>query len=270
MQVYRGMNIGTAKAGRDERAEVPHHLLDLLDPSEEGSVGWFQQQATDAMTSIASRDRPVILVGGTGLYHRAVIDGLTIPPQFPEVAAELEDEADTSRLHSRLRSLDPTAASRMEPSNRRRIVRALEVTIGTGMPFSSFGPGLEAYPETDVVQIGLRVNRNDLSERLGRRLADQMAAGFLDEVAELDARPEGWSRTAAQALGYRELLAHLREGRALEDCVAETFVRTRRFAVRQERWFGRDPRVHWIDVVPGRRSDMSEVVDAATSLWAGP
>ena len=269
MQVYRGMDIGTAKPYPGERAEVPHHLLDRLDPHEEASVAWFQEESAAALRGIASRGRPAILVGGTGLYHRAVVDGLDIPPRFPELLAELEGEPDTIALHQRLATLDPVGAARMEPSNRRRVLRALEVTLGTGRPFSSFGPGLERYEEAEVVQIGLRLDRDDLTVRIGDRLDAQMAAGFLDEVARLDARPEGWSRTARQALGYRELLDHLHRGDPLDACVRTVAVRTRRFAVRQDRWFRRDPRVSWIDVGPGERSDAVEVVDEVLRRWAG-
>ena len=263
MQVYRGMDIGTAKPTRQDRDEVPHHLLDLLDPDEEGSASWFQEQARRVLDDLAARGRPVILVGGTGLYHRTVVDGLTIPPQFPALRDELEAEPDTAVLHERLQRLDPEGATRMEQTNRRRVLRALEVTLGTGRPFSSFGPGLAVYPESDVLQVGLRIERPVLRARIEERFAEQMAAGFLDEVKALDARPEGWSRTAAQALGYRELLAHVRGERPLQDCVDEAVMRTRRFAVRQDRWFRRDPRVVWLDVDPfgGVRAMADEIVE---------
>ncbi len=265
MQVYRGMDIGTAKPSRQDRAEVPHHLLDLLDPEEEGSASWFQEQARQVLDDLADRGRPAILVGGTGLYHRAVVDALTIPPRFPEVTEALEAEPDTAALHARLRSLDPEGASRMEATNRRRVLRALEVTIGTGRPFSSFGPGLTVYPDSGVLQVGLRIDRPALRARIAERFDEQMAAGFLDEVRALDARPGGWSRTAAQALGYRELLAHVRDERPLQACVDEAVMRTRRFAVRQDRWFRRDPRVVWLDV--DGLAGVDALADAVLERW---
>ena len=142
MQVYRGMDVGTAKPTVAERAEVPHHLLDVADPAEPFSVGAYQALAREALADIERRGRRALLVGGTGLYLTALVDDLTLPGRFPEVAADLETEPDTVALHERLTTLDPVAAARMQPSNRRRIVRALEVTIGSGRPFSSFGPGL--------------------------------------------------------------------------------------------------------------------------------
>jgi tRNA dimethylallyltransferase len=191
---------------------------------------------------------------------------LDLPGRWPEVAAELEAEASTDALHERLRQLDPVAATRMEPSNRRRVVRALEVTIGSGRPFSSFGPGLETYPPVDAVLVGLSVGRDDLGGRITARFAAQLDAGFVDEVARLDARPEGWSRTAAQALGYRELLEHVRHGVLLSRCVDDAIAHTRRFAVRQDRWFRRDPRISWFDA---DRPDLVDAVAEHWSEWAG-
>ena len=257
MQVYRGMDIGTAKPTAADRAAVPHHLLDLLDPSASCSVSWFQGRAKAALADVIARSKTAVLVGGTGLYHRAVIDELEIPGQWPEVVDGLEREADTARLHRRLCKLDPLGASRMEPSNRRRVVRALEVTIGSGRPFSSFGPGLEDYRRGDVVQVGLMVGRTEIRPLLERRLDRQVERGFLDEVRRLHTRAEGMSRTASQALGYRELWAHIDGERTLSDALQEILVRTRRFAVRQQRWFRRDPRVAWFDA---ERPDLGDAV----------
>jgi tRNA dimethylallyltransferase len=259
MQVYRGMDIGTAKPTPAEQALVPHHLIDLLDPEDDCSVGWFRNQAADVLDRLVASRTPTALVGGTGLYLRAVVDGLELPGRWPEVAAELDAEPDTAGLHQRLTELDPTAAARMEPSNRRRIVRALEVTVGSGRLFSSYGPGLDAYQASDVTFIGLAVERDTLTARIGARLAAQMEAGFLDEVRRLDARPQGWSRTAAQALGYRELLEHVRHDAPLADCLDAAALHTRRFAVRQERWFRRDPRIAWFDAgEPGLAARVAE------------
>ena len=245
MQVYRGMDIGTATPTDDEQAEVPHHLIDLVEASEEFAVAEFQATARTVIDDIRSRGAVPVLVGGTGLYVRAVIDGLQMPGRYPEVRAELEAETDTESLHRRLVALDPVAAARMEPSNRRRIVRALEVTLGSGRPFSSYGPGLAHYPATPFVQVGLRWDRERLDERIAARYQRQLADGFLDEVRALAERPI--SRTAAQALGYKELLAHLRGEATLDEALDLAVTRTRRFARRQERWFRRDPRIRWLD-----------------------
>ncbi len=247
MQVYRGMDIGTAKPTAAERAEVPHHLLDLLDPWEDGAVAWFQREAVAAIADIEARGRRALLVGGTALYVQAVVDDLDIPGQYPEARADLDADPDTAALHRRLAELDPVAAGRMEPGNRRRIVRALEVTLGSGRPFSSYGPGLAAHPETPFALVGLRVAPAVLAERIEQRYAAQMGAGFLDEVRRLDADPRGLSRTAAQALGYKELLDHVHGEASLEDALDLAVRRTRRFARRQRAWFQRDPRIAWLD-----------------------
>jgi tRNA dimethylallyltransferase len=262
MQVYRGMDIGTAKPSVEERSRVRHHLIDLVDPDEESSVSWFQDAATNARRDVEARGASPVYVGGTGLYHRAVLDDLEIPGQWPAVATELEAEPDTSALHSRLATLDPIAASRMDPGNRRRVLRALEVTLGAGRPFSSYGPGLDHYPSSDVIQIGLRVERTATAARVETRFDRQLEAGLVDEVARLDARPQGWSRTAAQALGYRELLEHVRHQRPLEECREQALARIRRFATRQDRWFRRDPRVVWMD------ANRPDLVDAVLSVWS--
>jgi tRNA dimethylallyltransferase len=251
MQVYRRMDIGTAKPTLAERAEVPHHLLDLVEPWEAFSVARFQAAACEAIAGIEQRGHRALLVGGTGLYLQAVVDGLAVPGEWPAVRAELEAAATTplgaAGLHRRLAELDPTAAARMEPTNRRRIVRALEVTVGSGRPFSSYGPGLDAYPPTTFRLAGLSSPRETVEARIARRLESQLAAGFVDEVRALLSAGEPLSRTARQALGYRELLAHLDGRCALDDAVAETARRTRAFARRQRAWFRRDPRVTWFD-----------------------
>jgi len=244
MAVYRGMDIGTATPSVGERRGVPHHLLDVVDPSEEFSVQRFVELVGVALDGIESRGADAVLVGGTGLYVQAIVDGLRPPPQFPDVAAELE-LLSTDELEARLASLDPLASTRVPSGNRRRLIRALEVTIGSGRPFSSYGPGLDAYPETPFVFTGLTLPREVMAARITERYRQQMAGGFLDEVAALSDRPDGWSRTAAAALGYRELAAHRRGEMSLDDAVTLAVRRTRRFAVRQERWFRRDPRITW-------------------------
>lgn len=264
MAVYRGMDIGTTTPTAAERAAVPHHVVDLVEPDHEFSVAEFVAAVDAALDDIEDRGGRAILVGGTGLYVRAVVDALELPGRYPEVAERLAAETDTARLHERLRTLDPVAAARMEPDNRRRILRALEVTEGSGRPFSSFGPGLESYPPTPFVLAGLEVPREQLAERIARRVDDQLAAGFLDEVRNLRARPGGVGRTAAQALGYGELAEHLEGSCTLDEAVDATVLRTRQFAVRQIRWFRRDPRITWLD----HGGDTPGTVDRLDALWA--
>ena len=246
MQVYRGMDIGTAKPTAEEQAEVPHHLLDLADPDESFTVTRFQRAFEEAMRDIEARDHRAVLVGGTGLYLRAAVDGLSVPPRYPDVKAELEREPDTVALHARLQELDPVGAARMQPSNRRRVVRALEVTLGSGRPFSSYGPGLDVHPPTRFRQVGVWLPRIVVAERIAQRVEAMLASGWLDEVRTLAARPGGLSATARQALGYRELLEHVEEGTPYDEAVARIVTRTRAFARRQRMWFRRDPRIRWL------------------------
>ena len=245
MQVYRGMDVGTAKPTPAERAEVPVHLVDIADPSEDFSVVEFQAAALSVLGDVEARGHRALLVGGTGLYLRAVVEGLSVPPQWPAVRAELEAEPDTASLHRRLAGLDPVAAARMTPTNRRRVVRALEVVVGSGRPFSSFGVGLDVHPPVPFLLAGVWLPREVVGERIARRFAAMVGAGLVGEVAALAARPRGLSRTASQALGYREVLAHLRGECSLDEAVDEAVRRTRRFARRQRVWFRRDPRVTW-------------------------
>lgn len=246
MQVYRGMDIGTAKPTPPERARVPHHLLDVAEPWEDYDVASYQAAVADVLADIEARSGRALLVGGTALYLRAVVDALTLPGRFPDVRAQLEANPDTAALHARLAALDPVAAERMTDSNRRRIVRALEVTLGSGQPFSSFGPGLDDHPPTPFTLVALDRTRDELDARIEARYRAQLAAGFLDEVRALLALPRPWSRSAAQALGYKELAAHLAGESSLDDAVALATTRTKRFARRQEKWFRRDPRLTWI------------------------
>jgi tRNA dimethylallyltransferase len=267
MCVYRGMDIGTSKPDADAREAVPHHLLDLVDPDDDFTVTQFQEAASAALADIERRGHHALLVGGTGLYLRAVVDDLAIPGRYPDVAAALEAELDNGRagvadLHARLVALDPVGAARMEPTNRRRVVRALEVSIGSGRPFSAFGPGLEAYPATGMVQVGLTLPAEAIDRRIEDRFGRMVEAGLVDEVRALAARPEGLSRTARQALGYREVLAHVEGGAPLADCLEESVRRTRQFARRQASWFRRDPRVIWA----GSSAESQALLDEALAV----
>ncbi len=258
MQVYRGMNVGTAKPSTEEQSEVAHHLIDLVAPTESFTLVDFQNAYATALSEITKRDGIPVLVGGTGLYLRAVLDGLSPPPRFEDLANELGREPNTEALHERLVGLDPTAAGRMESSNRRRIIRALEVTIGTGRPFSSFGPGLNHYPEVPYRVVGIEIERAELDERITDRYEQQIEEGFLAEVEALSHLQ--LSRTASQALGYRELLMHVRGELSLSEALELAVQRTKRFARRQQRWFRRDPRVEWVT-----RAELPNVINGISS-----
>ena len=248
MQVYRDMNIGTAKPTSQDQSLVPHHCLDLVDSHERFTVAEFKKSATVALDEIAKVGGRALFVAGTGLYLTAVIDDLILPGEFAETRITLEQEANTAVLFARLTELDPQAAQKIEQSNRRRIVRALEVCIGSGKPFSSFGPGTSAYPDNGVIQIGLRWSRERLAQRVADRVHAMMSDGLLAEVTALRNSKNGLSRTAAQALGYKELLVYLDGKMGLDEAVNQTIIHTRQFAVRQERWFRRDPRIKWVSI----------------------
>jgi tRNA dimethylallyltransferase len=249
MQVYRGMDIGTAKPTVSEQALVRHHLIDLVDATQAFTVAQFQIAYQHAVDDITSRGGRALLVGGTGLYVRAVVDGLTLPGQWPEVRARLDDELvalGPEALHQRLCQLDPTAGSKMEPSNSRRIIRALEVCEGSGRPFSSFGPGVDTYPASEVQQVALRWPRDVLARRIEERVRVMIERGLQAEVEKL--LTQGLSPTALQALGYKEMVEHIEGRMSLEEVIATIVLKTRQFAVRQERWFRRDPRINWFDI----------------------
>ena len=262
MQVYRGMDVGTAKATEAEQAEIPHHLLDVANPDEDFSVARFQSATAEALAAIEARGHRALVVGGTGLYVQAVVDALALPGEWPELKAELEVHA-PEELYRRLLDSDPVAAARIEPGNTRRLVRALEVTIGSGRPFSSFGPGLGAYPSTRFRLAGVWLPRQVLAERIATRYRDQLAAGFVDEVRRLRGR---MSRTARQALGYKELLDHLAGACTLDEAVDRAVVRTRQFARRQRAWFRRDPRITWM----GASRNPLELLPALLGDWSVP
>jgi tRNA dimethylallyltransferase len=258
MCVYRGMDIGTAKPTVAEQSLAPHHLIDVANPDEEFSLARFAELARAAISDIEARGKRVILAGGTGLYVDTIVGDLTLPAQYSDVKMELEQNPDTEALHAQLTALDPVAASRMEPSNRRRIIRALEVTIGSGKPFSSFGPGLEAAQRAAQgwKMVGLDTDRALLAARIAQRYERQMADGFLYEVEQLHARYGSLlSRTAGQALGYRQLLEYVRararvEGEiTLQQALDDAQTATVSFAKRQQRWFRRNAAIEWQEIV---------------------
>jgi tRNA dimethylallyltransferase len=246
MQFYRGMDIGTAKITAAERRGVPHHLLDTLDVTEEASVSDFQQQARALIADIHARGKRAILAGGSGLYIRAALDVLDFPGTDPALRRRLEAELESTGpapLRARLEAVDPVSAGRL--GDARRIIRALEVHELTGRPFSSFMPTREYFQP--AVQIGLAVDREELRERLARRVHTMVERGLLDEVRHLDAAGLRRGRTAPRALGYAQFLKVLDGGADVGKAAEETIVATRQFARRQLTWFRADPRIQWLD-----------------------
>jgi tRNA dimethylallyltransferase len=248
MQLYRGMDIGTAKLTLAERQGVPHHLLDVWDVRQTANVADYQRLARAAIADITARGKRPILAGGSGLYVRAALDDLTFPGTDPDVRARLEAELDDlgpAALHTRLAAADPAAAAAILPSNGRRIVRALEVIELTGRPFTATLPDYGA--SIPAVQLGLRPAREELARRIETRVDQMWAAGFEAEVRQLERAGLRQGRTASRALGYQQLLRHLAGEWTLDQARAETVRATRRFARRQESWFRRDPRISWLD-----------------------
>ncbi len=248
MQLYRGMDIGTAKLPVSERRGIPHHQLDVLDVTEEGSVAAYQAAARADIAAIRARGSVPLLVGGSGLYVRAVLDHLDIPPTDPAVRGRLEQEAEdigVAAMHDRLAAADARAAAQIQPNNLRRIIRALEVIELTDRPFSASMPGRQFVSPT--IMLGLRVDRTLLDERIERRVEQMWRAGLLAEVEhllELGLR-EGF--TASRAIGYSQAIAVLDGVMTPEQARDETTVATRRYARRQDSWFRPDPRITWLD-----------------------
>jgi tRNA dimethylallyltransferase len=253
MLVYRGMDVGTAKPSPAERARVPHHLIDVARPSEPFSVARYRELAEAAVRGIRARGHRVLLVGGSGLYFRAVVDRLEFPGTDPGTRSMLEAEAAAlgpERLHRRLAELDPAAAARIEPRNVRRTVRALEVAAVTGRPFSAFQAAWDRYEPGRVRAAGIEIPREVLAARIEARVRAMVAGGLLEEVRTLVAQGLGRWLTASQAIGYAEFARHLAGELTLEEAVASTVRRTRELARRQMVWFRRDPRIRWFRAGP--------------------
>jgi tRNA dimethylallyltransferase len=263
MQLYRGMDIGTAKTPIEERRGIAHHQLDVLDVQEEASVAAYQREARLDAAGIRARRRRPILVGGSGLYLRAALDRLEIPPTDPAVRARLESElaaVGMEAMRLRLQHADPVAAKAIQPNNERRVVRALEVIELTGRPFSATLPTREYQLPT--ITVGLMVPRPELDARIDARVHRMWEAGLLDEVRRLDAAGLREGRTAAKALGYSQALAHLDGILSAEQAIEDTITSTRRFARRQESWFRPDPRIHWLGYDDPRLTDRAlEIID---------
>jgi tRNA dimethylallyltransferase len=245
MQVYRGMDVGTAKLAPDERRGIDHHLLDTHDVTEPVSVAEFQAEARAVITGLRDRGVVPVLVGGSALYTRAVLDRFEFPGTDPDLRRRLEverAEVGTAAMHARLAEVDPAAAARILPDNARRIVRALEVVELTGRSFTATLPRLE-YVDPHSVQVGVDIDRDTLDERIAARVRQMYAGGLVEEVARLG--PLG--PTAATAIGYRQATAHLAGELTLDEAIERTIAATRRFARRQDSWFRKDPRIVWVD-----------------------
>lgn len=266
MAIYRGMDIGTATPTVQEQEEIPHHVINIVDPSDEFALPLFQSAVEKALKEISDRGNRAVLVGGTGLHVRAVVDRLEIPPRFLSIRDEIELISETSFLYGKLNDLDPLASAKIEPGNRRRIVRALEVTLGTGRPFSSFGPGLDVYPPSPFTQIGIRMPRDLNDLRIAERYKRQIEDGFVEEVENLVSDGRKLSKTASQALGYKQVISYIDGENTLEEAIDSAISSTRRFARRQEKWFRRDPRIHWMDMKNDSLELLEEVIKAFDAI----
>ncbi|HEY0496252.1 MAG TPA: tRNA (adenosine(37)-N6)-dimethylallyltransferase MiaA [Kutzneria sp.] len=261
MQLYRGMDIGTAKLSPAERRGVPHHMLDVLDVTETASVAAYQRQTRELMERLIAAGVTPVLVGGSGLYIQAVLDELEFPGTDPAIRASLESDLATlgsEALHAKLATLDPLAATAILPSNGRRVVRALEVIELTGRPFSATMPK-RGRPRFDTVQIGIDRDVAELDSRVDLRVELMFSAGLVAEVQALEALGLRSGLTASRALGYQQVLAYLDGSCDLSTAAADTARATRRFVRRQRSWFRRDQRITWFD---GSRPDLADAVGA--------
>ena len=272
MQVYRGMDIGTAKLPVAERRGIPHHLLDTLDVRDPATVAQFQDWARAAVTELRAVGRTPVLVGGSALYTRAIVDRFEFPATDAAVRERLEAELaelGPAALYDRLRELDPEAAGRMLVENGRRTVRALEVIEITGRPYSASLPVLE-YADPATVQIGVDIDRPTLDARIERRVDLMFEQGFVAEVERLLDEGLADGRTASVAIGYRDVIAHLRGEIGLDEARQRTVFATRRFARRQDGWFRKDPRITWLRYDDPELADRAvEVVSVAGSMLEG-
>ena len=249
MQLYRGMDIGTAKLPVAERRAIPHHLLDILDVSEDASVAKYQEEARHVIDEILGRGKCAILVGGTGLYIKAVIDEMNFPATNPDSRKKLEDDAEeigAAGLYLRLQSLDPEAAAAIEPANTRRIIRALEVIELTGQPYSANLPSDTSARYPDALHIGLAMERSSLAPRIEARVHKMWKLGLVGEVENLIAQGLLKANTAQRAIGYAQVISFLAGDISEDQAIEETIVATRQYVRRQETWFKRDQRIQWI------------------------
>lgn len=267
MQLYTGMDIGTAKLTQAERRGVPHHLLDVWDVTQIASVAEYQDLVDAVIADIEKRGKVPVLVGGSGLYIRAALGELDFPGTDEVIRERLEAELarqGPGPLYELLRSQDPVAAEKILPSNGRRIVRALEVIELSGRPFSATMPGYDGG--RPAIQLGVQVDRTELDRRIEARVDRMWAAGFEAEVRHLAAHGLRDGKTASRALGYQQMLRHLDGELTLDEARSETVRATRRFARRQESWFRRDPRVRWLSPGEGLQARaIAEIADRTSS-----
>jgi tRNA dimethylallyltransferase len=249
MQVYKGMDIGTAKLTITQRDGVMHHLIDVLDISEEANVSWYQQLARDKIDELISLGKSVVVVGGTGLYIKAILDDLNFPDTDPQVRDKITEQADqlgNEIMHGKLAKLDPAAALAIPKENIRRVIRALEVIELTGKPFTANLPRQESSKYPKAKQFGLVLDRNNLDEKIDQRVEDMWAKGFAREVSLLMTQGLEQATTAKKALGYSQIMSYL-NGECDEDFAKQETKRvTRAYARRQETWFSRDDRIKWL------------------------
>lgn len=249
MQVYKGMDIGTAKLTNEERGGIAHHLIDVLDIKDEANVAWYQQIAREKIDQILNSGKSVVVVGGTGLYIKAILDDLNFPDTDPEVRQKITDQAEklgNDVMHERLAKLDPAAALAIPKENIRRVIRALEVIELTGKPFTANLPRQESSKYPDAKQFGLVLDRGNLDEKIDKRVEDMWAKGFAREVSTLMTKGLEQSGTAKKALGYMQIMNYL-NGESDEAFAKEETKRvTRAYARRQETWFSRDERIKWL------------------------
>lgn len=267
MQLYRGMDIGTAKLTLGERGGVDHHLLDVLDVTEDATVAWYQDRARAAIAEIHSRGKSAVIVGGTGLYIKAIIDDLNFPDTNPAVRERLNTEAEefgVARLFERLQLLDPAAAAAIDIQNVRRVIRALEVIEITGQPFTANLPREDSSRYPDALQFGLVMDREKLTERIDHRVDLMWEKGLVAEVDALLVKGINQATTARRALGYAQVIS-MRAGEISEEQAKEETKRaTRQYARRQETWFSRDARIKWISPIQPRLETVIEKINSAT------
>ena len=261
MQVYYGMDIGTAKITLEERQGIPHHMLDVLEVNQDATVAWYQSAAREAIDEIHSRGKNVVMVGGTGLYIKSVIDELNFPDTDPMVRHTLNKEAEElgiEAMFARLEKLDPAAALAIDRANLRRIIRALEVIEITGKPFTANLPREDSVRYPNARQFGLVMDRDLLSERIDLRVNSMFDKGLVSEVQKLIDKGLLEGRTAQRALGYSQVISHLKGETTLDAAIEETKRATRQYARRQETWFSRDARIKWISTRQPRLESILE------------
>jgi tRNA dimethylallyltransferase len=265
MQLYRGMDIGTAKLTVGERRNIPHHLLDILTVEQDASVAQYQGLARAAVDEIRGRGKAAIVVGGTGLYIKSIIDEMNFPETDPALRKRLEDEAEllgTAELYSRLRMLDPEAAAAIEPANTRRIIRALEVIEVTGEPYSANLPSDTSLRYPDALHFGLAMERANLAPRIAARVHRMFEQGLVDEVRSLIGQGLLEGATAQRAIGYAQVISFINGVISLEQAIEETIVATRQYVRRQETWFKRDQRIQWIAEGQPRLTTIAEQLNS--------